>query len=778
MKCFLIVAIALTIFARYEICEAEELRCAHGHTLHVAQCYKLMIVAQSFENAKAICAQENATLVSIHDHDTNEFLAKMSTTQQLIGLSYNTFEYVWSDGTKFDYNNWAPSKPLPQQYFGDCVAIGNDGKWINAQCSSVNLPFVCQKPAVHLASTVPTASTTVKTSIVPSSACPDPNKYYFDSGTIISPGYPVYYEGQFNCKYQLIVKNDLDITITFINVNLSLTDSISVYAGFETSNLLAVVQGDLKGTNKTISTKNSNMMLVVFTSASNGKGIWKAIWGVTPATTTTISATTTKAAATTTVAKTSTAAATTTVAKTSTAATTTTAAKTTTAAATTTTATRTTAPPTTAQMITTKTATTSAKATARMTSTAATATTARTTTATKATTTSATRCPLANIYQNSGTIESPGYPSQYGAALDCSYVLVAVSNTYNITITFSEIQLSVADYLYLFNVDQTEPFKRFQGSQQQSNVTVISSSAIVRLIFHSGANGHGIWKANWNSTIFKESEPSESPSSPDQCPKQYYEGGGTIFSPGYSQGYGNNLDCLYFLSVAEGDRIILEFGRIQTQHCCDLIMAFDGPTASGNPSTVYSGDVPSGKNYFFSSTSKLTIRFITSNSHPNGFIGWSANFSRVSVVNAGECFPGWFEGPNTSRRCYRLHQEGLWFEGVRRRCAQEGSRMLSIENVQEDQFVTDLMRKGEDTHRLFWIGLSYLGGQWIWTDGSTLIYERWANNEPNLLHGSCAAIEPWTGQWRAVECDTALWYMCSMDTPSAINMYADGINLP
>ncbi|VDM44387.1 unnamed protein product [Toxocara canis] len=673
----------------------EELRCAHGHTLHVAQCYKLMIVAQSFENAKAICAQENATLVSIHDHDvcfcissdTNEFLAKMSTTQQLIGLSYNTFEYVWSDGTKFDYNNWAPSKPLPQQYFGDCVAIGNDGKWINAQCSSVNLPFVCQKPAVHLASTVPTASTTVKTSIVPSSACPDPNKYYFDSGTIISPGYPVYYEGQFNCKYQLIVKNDLDITITFINVNLSLTDSISVYAGFETSNLLAVDNNDNISDDNEGSSDNDGSKDINGSSDNDGS---KDINGSNDNDGSEDDDGSNKD----------------------------------------------------------------------------------------------------NSTTNNGTNDNNKDSNNIGKSnskndIDRSNGNNSTNNNSNKGDDNVGNSVPVSQYLSKFRNGVVESLARglafsasIAGYLLVIPKTIESKKALSfdSFVLLSHNLYHVIKQIPRYTKLLVE--PSESPSSPDQCPKQYYEGGGTIFSPGYSQGYGNNLDCLYFLSVAEGDRIILEFGRIQTQHCCDLIMVFDGPTASGNPSTVYSGDVPSGKNYFFSSTSKLTIRFITSNSHPNGFIGWSANFSRVSVVNAGECFPGWFEGPNTSRRCYRLHQEGLWFEGVRRRCAQEGSRMLSIENVQEDQFVTDLMRKGEDTHRLFWIGLSYLGGQWIWTDGSTLIYERWANNEPNLLHGSCAAIEPWTGQWRAVECDTALWYMCSMDTPNAINMYADGINLP
>jgi hypothetical protein len=68
----------------------------------------------------------------------------------------------------------------------------------------------------------------------------------------------------------------------------------------------------------------------------------------------------------------------------------------------------------------------------------------------------------------------------------------------------------------------------------------------------------------------------------DQCPDPNdFTNKGTIASSGYpSENYGNDLHCLYNLSVPVGNKITLQFTHFDTEACCDHLVVYDGPLAT------------------------------------------------------------------------------------------------------------------------------------------------------------------------------------------------------
>ncbi|CAJ0575636.1 unnamed protein product, partial [Mesorhabditis spiculigera] len=138
-----------------------------------AACYK-KIVNVNFEEAEAECKKEGANLASIHSDAENQLLYKMVKTetprfsdqdQLLLGARRVDGEWMWIDGTKFDYKPWAQGEPNDWQYtseeaeerFEDCVAmytspLGSNepvhpylGRWNDNVCEGTYEAAICKK---------------------------------------------------------------------------------------------------------------------------------------------------------------------------------------------------------------------------------------------------------------------------------------------------------------------------------------------------------------------------------------------------------------------------------------------------------------------------------------------------------------------------------------------------------------------------------------------------------------------------------------------------------
>ncbi|CAD6193466.1 unnamed protein product [Caenorhabditis auriculariae] len=126
-------------------------------------CYKTFF-GMKWDDAEAFCVGQHGHLTSIHTEAENTFVANMAKTgvkegnpKDLcwIGMHKVNNDWVWTDGTKSDYFNWAPKQPdNPNKEF--CVETAPDlshdkwfENWNNEECNTVMRAFICKKNSIH-----------------------------------------------------------------------------------------------------------------------------------------------------------------------------------------------------------------------------------------------------------------------------------------------------------------------------------------------------------------------------------------------------------------------------------------------------------------------------------------------------------------------------------------------------------------------------------------------------------------------------------------------------
>ncbi|CAJ0943776.1 unnamed protein product, partial [Mesorhabditis belari] len=145
-------------------------------------CYRAVTQAGGvdYEQADALCKSNGGQLVSIHSDKENELVYELSTMGQVntlyhtliggvkIGAGQNDFG--WSDGSPFDYQNWAPTpdaKSCIQMWSSNYTGLAGFDfnpyitKWDDASCNAKYLNAVCKLVSKK-------SSTTLKTPSCPS----------------------------------------------------------------------------------------------------------------------------------------------------------------------------------------------------------------------------------------------------------------------------------------------------------------------------------------------------------------------------------------------------------------------------------------------------------------------------------------------------------------------------------------------------------------------------------------------------------------------------------
>ncbi|XP_042564736.1 lectin-like [Clupea harengus] len=111
-------------------------------------CVKYFQQPVPFGQAEMKCRGEapDSHLISIHDGETNngvQILTGSGNAMVWIGGMRlpNNGNFVWTDGSKWDYTNWVPGQPDGN---GDCVQINwnSPGMWDDVQCWS-RLGYIC-----------------------------------------------------------------------------------------------------------------------------------------------------------------------------------------------------------------------------------------------------------------------------------------------------------------------------------------------------------------------------------------------------------------------------------------------------------------------------------------------------------------------------------------------------------------------------------------------------------------------------------------------------------
>ncbi|KHJ94830.1 lectin C-type domain protein [Oesophagostomum dentatum] len=232
----------------------------------------------SYDAGEAYCQSECGNLVSIHSADENDFIYNLlghTTNYARIGLKRSGNSYVWTDTTRFDYNNVGYSNPA----FGDCIAMSlvdelvAHGEWISVACEQA-LPFVCKRDGDCLRSTTVAPPTPV--TLAPPT-CDGPT-FMDTNGTFYSPGYPESYRNAKACYYVMTVAADQKVEIYFVDLQLSTGSNIQLFNSIADSIPFATMTVN---TTARYFTSSTNVMKMTFVAGNDVAGInrWEAMFG-------------------------------------------------------------------------------------------------------------------------------------------------------------------------------------------------------------------------------------------------------------------------------------------------------------------------------------------------------------------------------------------------------------------------------------------------------------------------------------------------------------------
>ncbi|KAK3607972.1 hypothetical protein CHS0354_006572, partial [Potamilus streckersoni] len=93
-----------------------------------------------------------------------------------------------------------------------------------------------------------------------------------------------------------------------------------------------------------------------------------------------------------------------------------------------------------------------------------------------------------------------------------------------------------------------------------------------------------------------------------------------------------------------------------------------------------------------------------------------------------------------------------------------GSMLVIIESVEEQNFITEQMKKTKFSMNGLWMGSNNLHpeAQRTWANGNKFTYQNWASGEPNghLEEENCAEIYTFDGKWNDRSCAHRTGYIC------------------
>ncbi|CAJ0936225.1 unnamed protein product, partial [Ranitomeya imitator] len=96
-----------------------------------------------------------------------------------------------------------------------------------------------------------------------------------------------------------------------------------------------------------------------------------------------------------------------------------------------------------------------------------------------------------------------------------------------------------------------------------------------------------------------------------------------------------------------------------------------------------------------------------------------------------------WEENNVTHICYQFNlRSDLSWIAARASCQAQGGDLLSIVNMEEQNYISDRLKSADTT---LWIGLNQLDGVfgWQWSDGAALAFVNWKTNESRFTLSTC-----------------------------------------
>ena len=135
--------------------------CYPGWKKFEKNCYRLSTGIKFWMDAENDCIDQNAHLVSIHSHEEMKFVQKITHNMDQVHLgatrnNFNTqtankYSFDWTDGSKFDYENWAnrePNefRPIDRKHLDKIITKKWSGRGWTDDAYDHQHRYVCKKP--------------------------------------------------------------------------------------------------------------------------------------------------------------------------------------------------------------------------------------------------------------------------------------------------------------------------------------------------------------------------------------------------------------------------------------------------------------------------------------------------------------------------------------------------------------------------------------------------------------------------------------------------------
>jgi hypothetical protein len=127
-------------------------KCRNGWTRYKHKCLKFFDDLEPHSDAEKICQSIGGTLISIHSAEENKFATYFAnglrTRNHVVWIGAkrnNSLDYFeWTNGQKFNYNNWGSGEPKNSSDSESVVAMDSYGTWFAYGISLYKLIFICE----------------------------------------------------------------------------------------------------------------------------------------------------------------------------------------------------------------------------------------------------------------------------------------------------------------------------------------------------------------------------------------------------------------------------------------------------------------------------------------------------------------------------------------------------------------------------------------------------------------------------------------------------------
>ncbi|XP_067219590.1 ladderlectin-like [Chanodichthys erythropterus] len=126
-------------------------KCPFGWKNFGVRCYKYFSQSVDWITAERNCLSLDANLASVHHKPENDFLQSLlpsSSTRSWIGAhdGIKDGQWLWSDGSEYDFTNWCSSEPNNSGGPENCLEINfsTNRCWNDKACSE-KFTYICAK---------------------------------------------------------------------------------------------------------------------------------------------------------------------------------------------------------------------------------------------------------------------------------------------------------------------------------------------------------------------------------------------------------------------------------------------------------------------------------------------------------------------------------------------------------------------------------------------------------------------------------------------------------